>query len=213
MKTKDSKIFTQEEHLCLSRKLAYSKLTIRTLSKIHFDISKKELNILLKRITNGYGTIVELNKTFNIMLQYHGRFKSFLIGIGINYENPGQPDFKLLRIDTIVESTHHSTNAVFLGETKIEGPHFHWYNSVYAMFLSQKIFNLSNPNEAIYEGIIKFLLEKKKNLNLNKNIIKEALPYEEFIKLCELSIQKKYLMRDEYITTNEKLQTNPKVVL
>ena len=209
MQSKEIKIFTPEENLCLSRKLAYPKLTIRTLSKIHFDISKKELTGLLKRITNGYGTIVELNKIFNITLQYHGRFKSFLIGIGINDENPNQPDFKLLRIDTIVESTHNGTNATFLGATKIEGPHFHWYNGVYVMFLSQKIFDLSNPDE----GIIKFLLEKKKNLNLNKNIIKEALPYEEFIKLCELFIEKKHLMRDEYITTNEKLQTNPKVVL
>ena len=74
MQSKNNAIFTLDENLCLSKKFTYPKLTRSTLSKIDFKIPKKELKDLLKKINGGYGGIVYLNKKFNLMLQYHGRF-------------------------------------------------------------------------------------------------------------------------------------------
>ena len=204
---------TSTEWNCIKHKLIFPELSQSILKKIEFSISREDLIDISIKLKEGYGTIVNLNKSFNLNLQYHGRFKSFLIGFGINSENQNQPDVKMLRVDTAVESTHNDGTTCFLGENKIQGPHLHWYNSFYRVFLNQGIFNLREPNIGIYNKIIELFIENNR-LNINAIILKRAVPYTIFLDLCKFIIKgEKKFREDCYVTSNKKLKKNPADVL
>ena len=112
-------IFTDEEGTFLKNRFVYPDLTAKIIKKIEFKLPDSRLNELLSNMKDGYGSMVSLNKEVGLMLQYHGRFESFLIGMGINDDNPNQPDLNLLRIDTSVEKTHKNKTMAFLEENKL----------------------------------------------------------------------------------------------
>ena len=207
-------VFTNEEKNCLTNRFVFPDLTSNIIKKIEFKLSDSRLNELLSNMKDGYGSIVPLNEEVGLMLQYHGRFESFLIGMGINDDNPNQPDLNLLRIDTSVEKTHKNKTMAFLGENKLTGPHFHWYNSFYRIFTSQGTFNLTKPTRDIYSAIIKIFLEHNKNLNFNSQLLEQALPYPHFVQLCNFVINKKRQLREDgYITIHKNLKKSPNAVL
>ncbi|MCX6709492.1 MAG: hypothetical protein NTV63_00860 [Candidatus Woesearchaeota archaeon] len=192
--------------------MTFPELTESILKKVSFNITKRDLNNLLRSIKKGHGNIVNLNKDYSLKIQYHGRFKSFLIGFGINEENPFQPDFKLVRVETIVEKTHTTGTMAFLGESKLKGPHLHWYNNFYGFFVNE-MWHLRKPTESGYKRIIKMLINNEK-LNFSDNLLKRAVPYNIFVKLFNLVILKRKTLRnDGYITIDEKLKENPKKIL
>jgi len=201
---------TTIEKNCISHKLLFPELSRSILKKIKFNISREDLIDVSSKLKEGYGTIVNLNELSNLKLQYHGRFKSFLIGFGINPENPNQPDLKMLRFDNSVESTHNDGTMCFLGRNKIKGPHIHWYNSFYSVFLNQGIFNLREPNRMIYNKIIELFIENNKNLNLNANLLQKSVSYSIFLDLCKFIIKEKRKLREDgHITSNNKLKNDP----
>ena len=100
------------------------KFSKNFLKKVKFNVDPNEITSLQDKIKKGYGQLICLSKKHNLFLQYHGVFNSFLIGIGINPENPNQPDIKLLRIELIVEKTHEKSK--LNGEIPL-GPHTHWF--------------------------------------------------------------------------------------
>ena len=207
-------VFTNEQENFLKNRFVFPDLTTNILKKIEFNLPDSRLNELLSNMEDGYGSIVPLNEEVGLMLQYHGRFESFLIGMGINDNNPNQPDLNLLRIDTNVERTHKTKTMAFLGENKLTGQHFHWYNSFYRIFINQGTFNLTKPTRDIYSAIIKIFLEHNKNLNFNNQLLEQAVPYQHFVKLCYLVINKKRRLREDgYITIHKNLKKSPNAVL
>ena len=210
----DKSIFSNKEKNCLANKFVFPHLTANILKKIEFKLPDSRLNELLSNMKDGYGSIVPLNEEIGLMLQYHGRFKSFLIGIGINDDNPNQPDLNLLRIDTNVESTHKNQTMAFLGDNKLTGQHFHWYNSFYRIFINQETFNLTKPTKDIYSTIIKIFLEHNKDLNFNNQLLEQAVPYQNFVKLCDLVKNKKRQLREDgYVTIHKNLKKSPNVII
>lgn len=154
----------------------------------------------------GFGLIINLNKEFDLTLQYHGRFESFLIGFGISPDNINQPNIKLLRIETNVEKTHNQDIMAFLNKVKIRGPHIHWYNSFYKLFVNPHIFDIKNPNRKVYNHIVKTILDNKQYSNFSIDLLNEALPYNLFIRLCYLVVKEGRVLREDGdITVSETL--------
>ena len=206
--------FSEEESNCIKHEFVFPELSKNILKKIKFDISNEDLIRISSVIKEEYGTIVYLNKSFNLKLQYHGRFKSFLFSLDLDKESLNQYDLNLLRIETHTESTHNNGKMAFLGPKKLSGPHLHWYNSFFKIFLNQGIFNLNKPNIEIYNKIIKIFIDNNKELNFNKQLIKKAVSYRQFLELCNLVISKKMKFREDgYITNEDKLKNDPLTVL
>lgn len=60
-----------------------------------------------------------------------------------------------------------------------------------------KSFNLSKPNKETYNKIVELFVENNKNLNINANILKRAVPYIIFLDLCRFIIEEKRRFREE----------------
>ena len=98
--------------------------SIKLLKDIQFNPKEDDLLSLKKQMSEGYGKLICLNKKQKLFLQYHGKYETFLIGLGINPTNSHQPDVKLLRIDLDLEETHKLKE--FKGK-KPKSTHIHWY--------------------------------------------------------------------------------------
>ena len=207
-------LFSLDEKACINSKYIFPKLSKRILNKIDFSISAQNMILLNQNMKDDYGAIVNLNKDFDLWLQYHGRFKSFLIGFGINPENANQPDFKLLRIETFPESTHNDNSMAFIGNINVDGPHIHWYNQFYRMFTNSGIKNLKEVNKDLYSKKIKQFLIGNHLKFINDDLVKKAVPYSSFLRLHKLiNVDRKMVREDGYITINSELQSNPKQLL
>jgi len=191
------KELNKEENRCIEQGIIFPELTKKVLSNIDFKPSKREIRQLLLNMGKGFGLIINLNKEFDLRLQYHGRFESFLIGFGIAPNNINQPNLKLLRIETNVENTHNQDIMTFLNKIKIRGPHIHWYNSFYKLFVNPHIFDIKNPNKEVYNYIIKTLLNNKQYSNFSIGLLNKAMPYNLFIKLCYLVVEEGRVLRED----------------
>ncbi|GEM_PF-3198765 len=206
--------FSEEENNCIKHEFVFPELSKNILKKIKFDISNEDLIRISSVIKEEYGTTVYLNKSFDLKLQYHGRFRSFLFSLDLHKDTLHQCTLNLLRIETHTERTHNDGKMAFLGPKKLSGPHLHWYNSFFKIFLNQGIFKLNEPNIDIYHKIIEIFIDNNKELNFNAQLIKKAVPYSQFLELCNLVISKKMKFREDgYITKDDNIKMDPIIVL
>ena len=211
---KEFNLFSSDERVCINGKYIFPKLAKSILSKIDFNISTQDKALLDQNMKEDYGAIVNLSKDFDLWLQYHGRFKSFLIGFGINAENANQPDFKLLRIETFPESTHDAGSMAFIGNVRVSGPHIHWYNQFYRMFLNSGTKKPEDVNEDLYSKKIKQFLADNNLRLFNEDLVKKAVPYSSFLRLYKLiNVDRRKMREDGYVTITPKLPRNPKQLL
>ena len=161
----------------------YPKITRKIISNAILSPDINDLNKLIKKMKEGYGDIIYLDLKHDITLQYHGRFKSFIIGIGINPNNENQPKLKLLRIDTRKDKNHTNKKNVFSQKLSKTATHIHWNNTIITYFID-KITTKTTKTKKYYETILTQILAE--NDLFDKTMLKEAVPYDLFEKILEV---------------------------
>ena len=160
----------------------YSKKTKDILSQIDFLPNSIELKELEEKMQQGFGGLLFLNKKNNLTIQYHGRFKSFIIGLGVNPNNKFQPEQILLRIDTKNDQNHLNKNNAFSNELNSNKVHIHW-NNILIPFLLKEVDDKTKSTNKNYDLILKKICTKNKNI-LEEDL-KEAIPFKLFSKLIK----------------------------
>jgi len=183
------------------------------LEKTEFLVSNEEHKLLLEKIDEGLGLLINLNSSKNLKLQYHGRFESFLIGIGINPENKNQPHIKLVRIDTNVESSHNKQNSQFFEPERIKGPHLHWYNSIYPRLVSLEDIERGTINLQQYNESIKVFLGSISSC-LDYTCIEAICPLQKVNELCRRQNKNRQEIREDIeISVVSKRKKSPRDIL
>jgi len=170
---------SKDDNYWLHKGYVYPKLTKKILNKIEFKLKEDEISLMIERIKKRYGLLICLNEIHQIYLQYHGRFNSFLIGWEINPENENQPYQKLVRIDTMSGANYKEKSA--FSNKLLHTKHIHWYNTILDKFVRKNSFNAEIKNKTQYNKIIFDLINDKPVLT--KRVIKQAVPYDLFLKL------------------------------
>jgi uncharacterized protein YktA (UPF0223 family) len=178
----------------------YSKKTKNILSKTDFLPDTIKLKELEEKMRQGFGGLLYLNKNNNLTIQYHGRFKSFTIGLGINPNNKFQPEQILLRIDTKNDQNHLNKNNAFSNELNSNKVHIHW-NNTFIFFLLKEIDEKTKSTNKDYHLILKKICTK--NQNISEENLKEAIPFKLFSKLIKAKNKKKSIDQYFEITLEE----------
>jgi hypothetical protein len=160
----------------------YPKKTKDILSQINFLPNPIELKELKEKMREGFGGLLFLNQRNNLTMQYHGRFKSFTIGFGINPNNKFQPEQILLRIDTKNDQNHLNKNNAFSNELNSNKVHTHWNNTFIPFFLKE-INDKTKPTNKDYHLILKKIYTK--NHDISEENLKEAISFKLFSKLIK----------------------------
>ena len=156
----------------MNNHITYLKKSKEIISRSKFNPSQKDKDKLIECIKEGYGKLITLNKNANITMQYHGRFKSFIIGLGINPNNAYQPEVILFRIDTIMDENHKNGNYIFSKNISQNQVHIHWNNS-YIKYIVEELNSKIIESKNSYEFIINNIY---KNNNLSDKDLRKGIP-------------------------------------
>lgn len=184
----------------------YQIKTKKIISKINFSPNLIELKQLKEKIQQGFGELIFLNQKNNLTIQYHGKFKSFIVGLGINPNNESQPEQILLRIDSRNDQNHLNKNNAFSSKLNSNNIHIHWNNTFIPLFL-EIIDNKTKPIKKDYDFILKKIYIN--NTTLNENDLKEAIPFELFSKLVKATNKDKSISQYFEITLEDFKSYDP----
>jgi len=176
---------------------AYPIKTKKIISKIDFSPDPKALKQLKEKIKQGFGKLIFLNQKNKLTIQFHGKFKSFIIGIGINPDNESQPEQILLRIDSRNDQNHINKNNAFSNKLNSNKIHIHWNNSFIPLLL-KVIDNQTKNIKKDYALILKKIYTNTPSIS--ENDLKEAIPFKLFSKIVKSKDENKSISQYFEIT-------------